>query len=158
MPPPRCPSAPHVDGLVERIRAEIGAPCRILPTGGFASLIAPEACASCTSATTTPADRLAPEEPTITKPNRNDPCHCGSGKKYKKCHLAADEAAFSKELAAKNAAAAEAAREAAEKDPEAAAAAQAALDDAQTAKAAARAAKPAINEPTGRKQRRRGVA
>jgi tetratricopeptide (TPR) repeat protein len=22
---------------------------------------------------------------------RNDPCHCGSGKKYKKCHLAADE-------------------------------------------------------------------
>ena len=24
---------------------------------------------------------------------RNDPCPCGSGKKYKKCHLAADEAA-----------------------------------------------------------------
>ena len=24
---------------------------------------------------------------------RNDPCHCGSGKKYKQCHLAADEAA-----------------------------------------------------------------
>jgi hypothetical protein len=24
---------------------------------------------------------------------RNDPCHCGSGKKYKKCHLAQDEAA-----------------------------------------------------------------
>jgi len=23
---------------------------------------------------------------------RNDPCHCGSGKKYKQCHLAADEA------------------------------------------------------------------
>ena len=23
---------------------------------------------------------------------RNDPCHCGSGKKYKSCHLAADEA------------------------------------------------------------------
>jgi hypothetical protein len=23
---------------------------------------------------------------------RNDPCHCGSGKKYKRCHLAADEA------------------------------------------------------------------
>lgn len=22
---------------------------------------------------------------------RNDPCHCGSGKKYKQCHLAADE-------------------------------------------------------------------
>ena len=24
---------------------------------------------------------------------RNDPCHCGSGKKYKKCHLAEDERA-----------------------------------------------------------------
>jgi hypothetical protein len=23
---------------------------------------------------------------------RNDPCHCGSGKKYKHCHLAQDEA------------------------------------------------------------------
>ena len=22
---------------------------------------------------------------------RNDPCHCGSGKKYKKCHLESDE-------------------------------------------------------------------
>ena len=22
---------------------------------------------------------------------RNDPCHCGSGKKYKKCHLTEDE-------------------------------------------------------------------
>jgi hypothetical protein len=26
------------------------------------------------------------------KPGRNDPCHCGSGKKYKHCHLAADSA------------------------------------------------------------------
>jgi hypothetical protein len=25
-------------------------------------------------------------------PGRNDPCPCGSGKKYKQCHLAADEA------------------------------------------------------------------
>lgn len=24
-------------------------------------------------------------------PGRNDPCHCGSGKKYKKCHLLSDE-------------------------------------------------------------------
>ena len=24
---------------------------------------------------------------------RNDPCHCGSGKKYKQCHLAQDEVA-----------------------------------------------------------------
>jgi hypothetical protein len=27
------------------------------------------------------------------RPGRNDPCWCGSGKKYKKCHLAADEEA-----------------------------------------------------------------
>ena len=27
------------------------------------------------------------------KVGRNDPCYCGSGKKYKACHLAEDEAA-----------------------------------------------------------------
>lgn len=30
---------------------------------------------------------------------RNDPCHCGSGKKYKQCHLAEDEAAARTERA-----------------------------------------------------------
>ena len=37
---------------------------------------------------------------------RNDPCHCGSGKKYKKCHLDKDEVADRKarEKAALNAA------------------------------------------------------
>jgi SEC-C motif len=25
------------------------------------------------------------------RPGRNDPCHCGSGKKYKRCHLEADQ-------------------------------------------------------------------
>jgi len=39
---------------------------------------------------------------------RNDPCHCGSGKKYKQCHLAADEAA-AREARAKAAASLEAA-------------------------------------------------
>ena len=29
----------------------------------------------------------------MAKPGRNDPCHCGSGNKYKKCCLAKDEAA-----------------------------------------------------------------
>jgi hypothetical protein len=33
-----------------------------------------------------------PQAPAV-KPGRNDPCWCGSGKKYKKCHLAADEEA-----------------------------------------------------------------
>jgi len=27
-----------------------------------------------------------PEAPPARKPGRNDPCPCGSGKKYKKCH------------------------------------------------------------------------
>jgi hypothetical protein len=33
------------------------------------------------------------------KTGRNDECPCGSGKKYKKCHLQADEKAKSAELA-----------------------------------------------------------
>ncbi len=28
----------------------------------------------------------------MSKPSRNDPCHCGSGRKYKHCHLASDRA------------------------------------------------------------------
>ena len=34
-----------------------------------------------------------------SKVGRNDPCPCGSGRKYKKCHLAADEAARERERA-----------------------------------------------------------
>ncbi len=48
------------------------------------------------------------------KTGRNDPCPCGSGKKYKKCHLEADEAAQSAALAKTNAAAAEEAKKHAE--------------------------------------------
>ncbi len=62
----------------------------------------------------------------MSKIGRNDPCHCGSGQKYKKCHLPKDDAAKSAELAASAAAAAEAAKvkadaeaEEAEKDKEA---------------------------------------
>ena len=42
----------------------------------------------------------------IEKIGRNDPCHCGSGKKYKKCHLEKDEVVDRKqrEKAALNAA------------------------------------------------------
>ncbi len=32
------------------------------------------------------AERPAPAAPTIAKVGRNEPCPCGSGKKYKKCH------------------------------------------------------------------------
>ena len=35
----------------------------------------------------------------MAKPGRNDPCHCGSGNKYKKCCLAKDEAAEREGLA-----------------------------------------------------------
>jgi SEC-C motif len=33
---------------------------------------------------------------TTARPGRNEPCHCGSGRKYKQCCLAKDEAAASK--------------------------------------------------------------
>jgi hypothetical protein len=50
---------------------------------------------------------------------RNDACPCGSGKKYKKCHLQADEESYSVDLArAQEKAAAEAAAEAAEAEGE----------------------------------------
>ncbi len=32
-------------------------------------------------------------DPTAKPPGRNDPCWCESGKKYKRCHLDADEEA-----------------------------------------------------------------
>ena len=34
------------------------------------------------------------------KPGPNDPCYCGSGKKYKKCHMQADQAEAAKAAAA----------------------------------------------------------
>ena len=76
------------------------------------------------------------------KLGRNDPCHCGSGKKYKKCHEASDDAEQAATLAAAQAkaaaekAAADAEAEAA--DPEAAAAAK----KAAARVTANRAAKP----------------
>jgi hypothetical protein len=36
---------------------------------------------------------------THTRPGRNEPCHCGSGKKYKHCCLEKDEAAIRAERA-----------------------------------------------------------
>jgi hypothetical protein len=41
---------------------------------------------------------------TNARPGRNDPCHCGSGRKYKQCCLAKDEAADAKSRAASAAA------------------------------------------------------
>ena len=42
-------------------------------------------------------------------PGRNDPCHCGSGKKYKQCHLEKDEVARRKARAKEQAEGGEAA-------------------------------------------------
>ncbi len=33
----------------------------------------------------------AEEKAPVIKPERNEPCWCGSGKKYKKCHLLEDD-------------------------------------------------------------------
>lgn len=40
----------------------------------------------------TDAKRLEAAREHLQSLGRNDPCHCGSGKKYKKCHLQGDEA------------------------------------------------------------------
>jgi tetratricopeptide (TPR) repeat protein len=48
-------------------------------------------------------DQAAQVRARLADTGRNDPCPCGSGKKYKKCHLAADEAALATPVAAPDA-------------------------------------------------------
>lgn len=64
-------------------------------------------------ARSTCASTLHPLDDKPMKLGRNDPCHCGSGQKYKKCHESADDTAARTELAALAAARAAAAKEAA---------------------------------------------
>ena len=52
---------------------------------------------------------------TDERPGRNDPCHCGSGRKYKQCHLDKDEAALRVKRAKESEAAAPAAPPAGDK-------------------------------------------
>jgi SEC-C motif len=40
----------------------------------------------------TPMRPVEPIRKTVPRPGRNDPCWCGSGKKYKKCHMSEDQA------------------------------------------------------------------
>ena len=40
-----------------------------------------------------PAKPTTRQAPPPDKPGRNDPCWCGSGKKYKHCHMHADRLA-----------------------------------------------------------------
>jgi hypothetical protein len=69
---------------------------------------------------------------TSARPGRNEPCHCGSGRKYKHCCLVKDE---------KKAAAARAKAAKAEDVPAAPA------EEAATATAAPRAPKPKTDQP-----------
>lgn len=48
-------------------------------------------------------DKTAQARTRLGETGRNDPCPCGSGKKYKKCHLATDEAAVATPVAAPDA-------------------------------------------------------
>ena len=94
------------------------------------------------------------------KPGRNEPCHCGSGKKYKKCHEAADAAKESTELAAVQAKAEEAraAEEAeAEANPKAAAAAAAAAKKATSRNDGSAGHKPKQRIATAANPIRRGA-
>src|SRR6185369_11333116 len=45
------------------------------------------------------AKALAEAETRLASTGRNDPCPCGSGKKYKKCHLQGDESVAIKPVA-----------------------------------------------------------
>ncbi|MFK7991616.1 MAG: SEC-C metal-binding domain-containing protein [Sandaracinaceae bacterium] len=96
----------------------------------------------------------------MAKLGRNDPCHCGSGDKYKKCHLKADAAARTAELAAEQAtakAAAEAAR-AAEEEEGSDASKKDASKESFAKGTKKRGGKPAHAAPTARQIRRRGIA
>ena len=76
---------------------------------------------------------------TTPRPGRNEPCHCGSGRKYKQCCLAKDEAAAAK-------ARAKAAKEA-EKEAAKAAAEAPAEGEGAAAQAPAAAPKHRTHQP-----------
>jgi hypothetical protein len=60
---------------------------------GKAGKSAEAAAAPAEAAAENPEQRLAAAKGRLASADRNDPCPCGSGKKYKKCHLRDDEAA-----------------------------------------------------------------
>jgi hypothetical protein len=91
------------------------------------------------------------------KTGRNDPCHCGSGQKYKKCCATKDELARSQELTAQAVArAAEAAAKAAEAEKEAEAAAATGSKGAPQASAAVKTPRPKLPRPHHGNLPRRG--
>ena len=86
---PSPPQMPHVSlAIVESyqgLATLTDIPCRASP-GRLASLL------QCAARRTTDlkATNARPRRPSM-KLGRNDPCHCGSGQKYKKCHLPLEE-------------------------------------------------------------------
>ncbi len=88
------------------------------------------------------------------KVGRNDPCHCGSGLKYKKCHLPKDEAAHAAELVAQRAVAAAAAAPADEAEADAPADAGAPRAPRVAPPPAAPRAKPQVTRQPGAARRR----
>jgi hypothetical protein len=93
------------------------------------------------------------------KLGRNDPCHCGSGNKYKKCCLPKDEAATSAKLAAeaaeRQAEAERLAKEAEENPPEPTAAGRDQSRATPGAKSGAKPAKAATSSTAPPLRRRR---
>ena len=93
-PPPRpiarptsAPSAPtaNADPVPAPSGADdlfMGPPPRVGPSGPAAS--APRAPSTAVNSSLGPVGR--PAAATVPEVGRNDPCPCGSGKKYKKCH------------------------------------------------------------------------
>jgi preprotein translocase subunit SecA len=61
------------------------------PTFGGGAGAPPEAAAAAPAAQRPTAVATAPVQGTGLRAGRNDPCPCGSGKKYKKCHMPIDE-------------------------------------------------------------------
>ena len=80
---PRAPSAFDETGISQRARSAPAAPATVGLTGGPA---APPTDVSKLSTNRGEETRKAQPAQAPTGPGRNDPCPCGSGKKYKKCH------------------------------------------------------------------------
>ena len=67
--------------LLQRRGMQLSAPAKTMEKGkGFAAA-PPEA-----GEGKAPVASYTPDHPETPKIGRNDPCYCGSGKKFKKCH------------------------------------------------------------------------
>ncbi len=81
------------DRNVPRVeKTPVAAPTRQMPQAQTAPRVtAPQAAVAPTKNAKQPAPARMPVGPSSTRPlGRNDPCWCGSGKKYKHCHMQSD--------------------------------------------------------------------